>query len=220
MDIIIIMKKILLSVCLMASVAVAFAQAREGAIEVQKKMQPAAIIELAYPTDVINAALNDYLSKKGKSKGTDIKGFTTYRNTQQLQGENANADLYFRIVRKSRQEKQISTVYLLLTPPEETSATGQPLHHLNMDEAKTYLNELVSTIEAYNLELQIKEQNKLVASSEAKQKNLLSDGEDLVKKKAAVEQKIADNKLQQQSQELEVQNQKQKLAALVSQRKS
>jgi hypothetical protein len=213
------MKKIFFSINLFFLSAVALPQAQDGSIKFQKKMQPAAVIELAYPADVITAALNDVLSKKGRSKVNDLKGFTTYRNTQQLQGDSANADLYFKIERKSRSEKQLSVVYLLLTAPVETSAASANLHYLNMEQAKRYLNELLPAIEAYDLELKIKEQNKLIIAAEAKQKKITGEGEDLEKSRAALTQKIADNKLLQQSQDLEVQNQKQKLATLVSQRK-
>jgi hypothetical protein len=180
-------------------------------------MQPAAVIELPYPEDVIAAALKDYLSRKGKSKVNDLKGFTTYRNTQPTQNGTENADLYFRIDRKSKQEKETSTVYLLLTPIEGTTSN---LHSLNMEEAKTYLNELVTTIEGYNLEQKIKEQNKMIIDAEAKHKRLLNDGFNLERKRLELIQKISDNQLQQQAQGLEVQNQKQKLAEMVSRRKS
>jgi hypothetical protein len=200
--------------------ATGFSQAHDGSIKLQKKMQPAAVIELPYTTDVITAALNDFLSKKGRSKGNDLKGFTTYRNTQQLRNDSANADLYFKIERKSRDEKGLSIVYLLLTTPDETSAVSNSLHYLNMEQAKSYLNELVPAIEAYDLELKIKDQNDLIIAAESKQKKLSGEGEDLEKKKESIIKKIEDNKLLQQSQALEVQNQKQKLAALVSKRRS
>jgi len=45
-----------------------YGQAQEGAVEFQKTQHPAAVIELPYPSDIVNAALNDYLSKKGIEK--------------------------------------------------------------------------------------------------------------------------------------------------------
>jgi hypothetical protein len=214
------MKKIYFSLSLLFICATVFSQAYDGSIKLQKKMQPAAVIQLAYPTDVITAALKDFLSKKGRSKGNDLKGFTTYRNTQQVGSDSANADLYFKIERKSRDEKGSSMVYLLLTTPDETSAASNALHYMNMEQAKSYLNELVPAIQAFDLELKIKEQNDLIIAAESKQKKLMGEGEDLEKKKTTIIQKIADNKLSQQAQDMEVQNQKQKLAALVNQRKA
>jgi hypothetical protein len=45
-----------------------YGQAHEGAVQYQNKLQPAAVIELPYPPDVVDAAMSDYLSKKGKSR--------------------------------------------------------------------------------------------------------------------------------------------------------
>ena len=101
------MKKICLSFSLFLFAGIVYGQATEGTVQYQKNEQPAAVIELPYSPDVVKDAMSDYLSKKGRSKGNDIKGFTTYRNTQALQSDSANADLYFKVERKSRQEKEI-----------------------------------------------------------------------------------------------------------------
>lgn len=219
------MKRTLLSFCMLLITCLIYGQAQEGTVEYQKSQQPAAVIELAYTPDIVTAAMNDYLSKKGKSKGNDIKGFTTFRNTQALQNDSVNADLYFKMERKSRREKQVTVVSLLLTVPTEGSAAAN-MHHLNMEQAKTYLNDLVPAIEAYNLELEIKNQNEAVAKSESKYKSLTNDGADLEKKRVNIEknaednkQNIQQNKNAQENQLTEVENQKQKLAELVNRRK-
>lgn len=196
-----------------------YGQSQEGTVEYQKKLQPAVVIELPYSPSVVNAAMNDYLSKKGKSKGSDIKGFTTYRNTQVLQSDSSNADLYFKTERKSRKEKEVTVVSLLLMPADTQINTAN-LHYLSVEDGKNFLNDLAMAIDAYNLELTIKGQNDAVIKSEAKYKSLANEGDDLEKKKTAIEKKIADNKNDQQQQLKEVDNQKQKLAQWVSQRKS
>jgi seryl-tRNA synthetase len=89
-----------------------------------------------------------------------------------------------------------------------------------MDDAKDYLNGLETTINAYILELTIKDQNDAVIKAEAKYKNLANEGEDLENKRAGLEKKIADNKNDQQLQLKEIENQKQRLTQWVSQRKS
>lgn len=211
------MKKTLFFLVLVLIATSLFSQAYEGSVKFESKMQPAAVIELNYPEATVTAALKDYLSGKGKSKGNDLKGFTTYRNTQATQNGTENADLYFRIERKSRKEKEVSTVYLLLTPVQGTTSN---LHSLSMEEAKTYLNELVAAIDAYNLEQTIRDQNKVIMAAEAKQKKLVNEAADLERKRAETAQKIADNKLLQQAQDLEVQNQKQKLAEMVARRRN
>jgi len=213
------MKKAILSFCLLVLVSIAYGQAQEGAVSFKKRQQPAAVIELPYAPSIVMAALNDHLSKKGRSKTTDLKGFTTYRNTAPVGNDSANADLYFKVERKSRQDKATSIVSLLLTMPTEgTEMVNQ--QHLNMDEAKAYLDELAPAIEAYNLELQIKDQNGAVTTAETRYKNLTNEGADLQKRKEELDRKIHNNKMEQQTQLNEIELQKQKLATKVSERKA
>jgi hypothetical protein len=195
-------------------------QAKEGMVKFQKVQQPAAIIELPYTPDMVRAAMNDYLSKKGKLKGNDLKGFTTFRNTQPLQNNDvANADLYFRVENKKSQENGTSTISLLLTAPKEGDANAYNTNYLNMEQAKTFLNDLGPAIEAYNLEQQIKNQNEAVIKAESQYKNLTDEGADLERKRVSIEKKQENNKQDQQTQMTEIGNQKQRLAVLVSQRK-
>ncbi|HRO42117.1 MAG TPA: hypothetical protein PL009_04750 [Flavipsychrobacter sp.] len=213
------MKRAIVLFCLMLSITnLAIAQAQEGTVRYKKAEQPAAVIELPYPPDIIIEAMNEYLSKKGKSKATDIKGFKTFRNTEVLSTKTDNADLYFKIERKSRQDKETSFISLLLTQPKDQEEADKNLHYLNMEQAKTYLNELVPAIAAYNLEQNIIQQNKNVITAEAKHKDHKVEGEDLNRKKIDLEQRITQNNAQQQAHQATVETEKQKLAQLVSQR--
>jgi hypothetical protein len=212
------MKKSIVSFTVLLISVFSYSQAQEGTVEYQKKTQPAAVIELPYPPSFVDAAMNDYLSKKGKSRSNDIKGFATFRNTSPVQNDSVNADLYFKTERKSRKEKEVTVLSLLVMPTDEQT-NAKNLHYLNMEEAKNYLNDLAYAIDAYNLELTIKDQNDAVIKAEAKYKNLLNDAEELEKKRTAFDKKIADNSHEQQQQLKEIENQKQKLSQLVSQRK-
>lgn len=194
-----------------------YSQAYESSVQFQNKQQPAAVIELPYPPSVVNAAMTDYLSKKGRSKANDIRGFTTFRNTEPVSADSSNADLYFKTERKSRKENGVTIVSLLVMNAD----TGvSKIHHFNMDDARAYLNGLATAIDGYNLELKIKEQNEAVIKAEAKYKNLAKDGEDLEKRRTDIDKKIADNKEDLQRQLIEIENQKQKLTQWVTQRKS
>ncbi|HYE54173.1 MAG TPA: hypothetical protein VD996_04990, partial [Chitinophagaceae bacterium] len=191
-----IMKRTIILICLLFASVIMYGQARDGWVESQKKQQPAAVIELPYTPDVVNAAMNQHLSKKGRSRSTDMKGFTTFRNTQIVQNDSSNADMYFKVERKSRREKEITVVSLLVgTPPEGT--TTDTLRYLNMDQAKLYLNELAPAIDAYNLELLIKDQNVSLTKAETRLKTLVTEGADLLEKRASIDKKIDDNKAEQ-----------------------
>lgn len=213
------MKYILLICCLSFSTISAYAQATEGIVRLQRTEQPAAIIELPYSSDIVKEALNDYLSKKGKSKGTDLKGFRTFRNTQSSTSGNDNADLYFKIEQKSRQDKGFTIVSLLLTKPKDDKTAASELNYLNMGQAKAYLNGLSHAIEAYNLELMIKEQNLIVIKSESTYKTQFNNGADLEQKRTELETRIQENKTEQEKYLTDVNTQKQKLTDLVNRRK-
>ena len=212
------MKKTILFFLILVVSVMSYGQAQEGTVEYQKKSQPAAVIEYPYPPSVVDAAMNDYLSKKGRARSTDVKGFTNFRNTLPVANDSVNADLYFKTDRKSRQEKEVTVISLLVMPTEAQNSIDN-LHYLSMDNAKIFLNDLASAIDAYDLELTIKDQNDEVIKAEAKYKNLVSDGEDLEKKGTAIDKKIADNRNDQQQQIKEIQNQKQRLSQSVSRRK-
>jgi len=213
------MKNILLLPSFLLITLFSYGQAQEGTVEYQKKRHAAAVIELPYPPSVVNAAMNEYLSKKGRSKANEMKGFTTYRNTQAVHKDSSNADLYFKTERKSRQQKEMTIVSLLLMPIDAEVKT-ENLHYLGMVEGKNYLNGLAAAIEDYDLELSIKAQNNELLKAEAKFKKLTDEANDLEKKRAVIDRKIADNKNDQQQQLKEIENQKQKLAQQVSLRKS
>lgn len=212
------MKKTIVSFSVLLVSVFSYGQAQEGRVEYQKKTQPAAVIELPYAPSVVDAAMNDYLSKKGKSRSSDVKGFATFRNTNSIQSDSVNADLYFKTERKSRKEKEVTVISLLVVPMDQQTNAGN-LHYLDMNDAKNYLNDLAYAIDAYNLELTIKDQNDAVIKAEAKYKSLVNDGDDLEKKRIAIDEKIADNKNDQQQQLKEIENQKQILSQRVSQRK-
>ena len=212
------MKRTFILLCMLSASIVMNAQAREGWVESQKKQEPAAVLELPYAPELVSAAMNDHLSKRGRSKSTDIRGFTAYRNTQPMQNDSINADMYFKVERKSRQEKGLTVISLLVNSP--AGGTTDTMRYLAMEQAKTFLNELVPAIDAYNLELTIKDQNESLTKAESKLKGLVNEGKDLEDKRTGIDKKIADNKAGQQGQLNEVESQKRKLADIVAQRKS
>ena len=133
--------------------------------------------------------------------------------------DSINGDLYFKTERKSRKEKEITVVSLLVMQLDTQTNAGN-IHYLSMDDAKTYLNDLSQAIEAFNLEQLIKDQNDAVIKAEAKYKALVNDGNDLEKRRTEIVKKLSENQNEQQLQLKEIENQKQKLTQRVELRKS
>lgn len=191
-------------------------QAQAGYVENKKVQLSAAVLEVPYEEDIVKDALDNHLNKKSKS-ATDIKGFTSFRNNQGRDDGSMASDLYFKVERKSRKEKNSTIISLLVGKPDPGLAEDQKVY-LEMEEAKSILNSLVPVIDAYALEVQIKEQNDVVKKAESKHASLIKEGEDLERKKADIEKKIIENTNRIQAQQAEIENQKQKLTEMVSRR--
>ncbi|HTE12833.1 MAG TPA: hypothetical protein VK645_17760 [Chitinophagaceae bacterium] len=197
------MKKLFILFFSLIAVCIVYAQpqATEGKTAFQKTQQPAAIITLPYPDDVVDKAIQDYMSKKG-IKGNSTSGYTVYRNYKLAGAHDHNSDLYFKTDRKSRSEKDLSLVYLLVGKSTEdiktrklNDSTGNGL-----DGAKELLDEMVPSIDAYSLEAQIKDQEAVVKKAQKKYDDLVADQKDGDKKIRNLEDKLAQNKRDQQKQ--------------------
>ena len=191
-----------------------FGQAREGKVTYQKNEQPAAVLELPYPNTVVENAINNYVSAKG-SKGSDWKAFRVFKNVKW--GDTLTNDLYFKVDRKGNSQ---SVVYLLVAAPNENISSRSSETNFAMDQAKQFLNSMAPTVEASNLDMQIKQQEEVINKAEKRLKNLMDDGSDLNKRKLNIEEKINENHQDQDKQKLEIEKQKQQLNSLLNRRRS
>jgi hypothetical protein len=211
------MKKLLTAVCVLLITGTVSSQALSGSATYKQKNYAAAVIDLPYSTDVVHSAMNEFLSKKGKSRKDDLKGFVIFRNTQLNSDQKLNADLYFKVENRNRKDKNSSTVSLLLGKPE--TEVNEAVNNMDMAKATAYLDELAKSIGVHNLELMINDQNKSIIRSEENYRETTSDGLKLKNKMASLQKDIEENTKKQEGQLADVNLQKQKLSVLVSQRK-
>ena len=212
------MKSIFIITCVLLQASMALGQAQAGEVEYNKRQAPAAIIELAGTPEMVNKVLAEQLSKKGWSKSAEVKGFAIYRSSLPLHNDSTLADLFFKTERKSRKEKDVTMLALMLTTQQD-GAPGSRVRFLSMEEAKAYLDDLLPVLIAANLEIAIKEQMAAIGKAQAKLKSLGDDSIDLDKKRVSIEKKIAENKQDQEASASDLETQKQKLADLLAQRK-
>jgi hypothetical protein len=196
----------------------AMSQSREGTVDYQKTRQHAAIIELPYSTEVLEGAFKDIFSKQGAKK-SESKGFQVFRSARLEEGSsNPLYDLYFKIDRKSRKEKDISIVYLTVAHPGENIAVRLADDRYGQDDAKAFLNMVTPKVEAYNLELQINAQEEEIKKADKKYNSLVADSIDFQKKKLTLEEKIAANSKSQEEQRKETARQREISEALKGRR--
>jgi hypothetical protein len=203
-----------------AALAIQFVSAQtayEGKVEYSKKDQETFAIDFPYSPKVVEDALLEKMASMGFN-AKESKGFRNFKNTILSKISAESMDYIFRVERKSRKEKDESIVYMLIY---KADANIVPVMDAAVkDQAKSFLNDMVPYITAYNLEVQIKDQDDVIAKAIKKQANLEDDLSDLEKKKKRLEESIEENKKEQEKQKSEIEKQRQVLDAMKKKRKS
>ncbi len=188
----------------------AFSQSGETKVEFQKGDKVSAIIELPYTARVVEDAIQEWMEKKG-GKSDRVKSFDVYRNTRLDKDEPEIVDVYYRVDRKVVKDKETATVYLLIGRPGENVGARSDDDHFKIAESKELLNKMAPYIDAYNLDVQVKLQEEVVKKSEKKLLNLKDDQYDLEKKIKNLQDKLTQNKNDQQLQTDDLARQKEAL---------
>lgn len=211
------MKKLFFVTIAVAIYGTSIAQSRLATAEYQKTKQPGIELDVPFPEKTVSKSIDDYFQKLGY-KGKDTKGYLTYKGVRLPQLGPDIYDLYFKTDKKSRKEKDATTVTLMISSGYEKfigDTTNAPL----IDSAKNYLNGLTDRVAAYDLDQQITEQDVALKKALKKLTNLTETGQDLQKKKVKIENDIADNLKGQASQKAESEKQQQILQTLRDKRK-
>lgn len=209
------MKKIIIIATAFFISRLVSAQAYDGTVDYQKSKQPTAVIELPYPPGVVEDAIKDKLKRMGYT-GKESKGFITFKGVRDSAGK--EMDYVLKVERKSRKEKDESVIYLFgqgTAVDMSKSGLGS-----DMDYFKTTLNNMQPDIEAYNLEVQIADQEETVKKAQKKYDNLQDDQKSLEKKLKKLQDDIEDNKKDQAKQKAEIENQQKILDTLKTKRKT
>ena len=159
----------------------------------------------------------DMMEKKGY-KAKDTKGYYTFKGVMLPELGNSFYDLYFKTDRKSRKEKDNTILTLLVSGGYEKfigDSTGSAL----ITNVKTFLNRQVEATAAYDLEMQINEQDETTINAQKKIASLIEDGQSLQKKKEKLEKEIQDNIKKQADQRIEADKQNQIFSTLKAKRK-
>jgi hypothetical protein len=200
----------------------AFSQVYDEKIEYNKKKQDAFAIEYAYPSEAVENALIKKMGDKGKEeKGlfNKDKGFRVYKGTSVADISSGSMDYAFKIESKGRKDNEKSVIYMIILNKDGENVKPAFAAE-DMEKAKSFLNDLKPLIEEANLELQIKDQEEIVAKAEKKLRDLKDDKESMQKKIKKLEDDIKDNEKDQENQQKQIDNQKQSLEALKGKRKN
>lgn len=194
------------------------AQSTSGQVTYNKISQSAVVNELPFEPNITENAIVGKMKSLGYSPKSS-KGFILFKGVKMPELGPDTYDLYFKIDRKSKKEKDRSIVSLLLSKGYDnfTTEASDPALFAN---AKTFVNSLVEVTAAADLEQQIADQEEMVKKAEKKYNNSVDDGNNLEKKKRQIEQDIQENIKDQATKKGESESQLQILQTLKAKRKS
>jgi hypothetical protein len=196
----------------------AFSQAYETNITYDKKKQKAISVDYAYSQEAVQNAIVQKIEKMGhigkEEKGmfNKDKGFIVFKDAFITDISDERMDYIVKVERKSRKDKDETTLYLLLQKNGE-DAIHHSLSAHDIGKVKAFLHNLLPEIEEANLELQIKSQDDAVVKSEKKFK-------DLQDQKVELEKKLQKNAEDIENQQKQIENQRAALEGLKGKRKT
>ncbi len=215
-------KTFVILMCFLAVKTTASSQAAYSTITINQKPQPGLILQLPNNTELAEGTILQKLKETGYSpetkgalfwKKNKQDGFYVFNGIQLPELSNQKVDMYFKVDRKSKKQKNESTIYMLVSKgydnfisPEADSATYAA--------ATTFLNGFLSGTASYSLNLDIIEQDKTIKNAEKKLSNLKDDEKDIMKKIEDLQADLVKKKNDQLLQEAEIATEKIKLEAL------
>jgi hypothetical protein len=206
-------KSLLLSVVFIFTSLTAYSQTPyTSAVEYQKTKQAAVVIDYNHSSDNVENALKAIMKKRGYSAKSN-KGFITYSGIPNIKS-GSQVTLMFKIDAKSKKEKGQAIMYLLT---EEQTVDQQEGGNFT-NALKSFLEALYPDIEAYRLEEEITDQQKLIKKEQNNYDKLVKDGVDLEKQREKIEKQIKQNIEDVVKQKAEVEIQQNNLNTLLSKR--
>ena len=212
---------LLIAACLYMGAA--FSQSYESNITYNKKKQKAIVLECGYPEEAAENAIIEKLkglgnkSREEKGMFNGDKGFIVFRNAYITEISDKDMDFIVKVERKSRKEKDMTTVYLVITKNGENMLASSDIY---AEHAKEFLNKLLPDIEVANLELKIKSQEDEVVKAEKKFKDLQDDQASMEKKIKDLQDDLKKNATSQEEQQKQIGNQRGLLDVLKGKRKN
>jgi hypothetical protein len=211
------MKKIVLLAITYLLSTTTFAQARLVTSDYQKTPQPGIEYDVPFPEKTVTKAIDEYFEKLGY-KGKDTKGFLTFKGVRMAELGPDTYDLYFKTDRKSKKEKDATTITLLISSGYE-KFIGDTTNATLIGNAKTYMESFTDKVAAFDLNEQIADQDGVVKKAIGNLNSAVSTGEDLQKKKSKIENDIEENLKKQASLKAESEKQQLILQTLKDKRK-
>jgi hypothetical protein len=198
-------------------------QAFKGTVEYDKKKHACIMAEYSFVPAAAEGAFLQRMEKMGfrskEEKGlfNKDKGFRVFKSAIVSEISPSSMDYIVKVERKSRREKEESVLYLVMLRHGNNVVAASETDIIN--NARTFLDNLLPEVEAFNLELQIKDQEDAVAKAEKKLRTLQDDRESLEKKIRNLQDDLIKNDKDQENTRKEIETLRQALESLKSKRR-
>ena len=217
------MRSILFLLLSLTSSSAVLSQAYEGTIDYDKKKQDAFVIEYPYPPEAVENALikkMDEMGYKGREERglfNKDKGFRVFKGAYVSDITPGSMDYAFKV--ESKRKGKESVVYMVILGKDGANAKTV-FESSNINNAKSFLNNLQPMVEQANLELQIKDQEEILAKAQKKLRDLKDDRDNMEKKIKKLQDDVKDNEKAQDNQQKEIEDQAHELEILKAKRKN
>jgi hypothetical protein len=198
-------KQYMLMIVLATGIIAARAQSSYTTIQYNDKMRPALVLELPNNARDAEGTILQKLKEAGYNHETQghlfwkknkIDGFYAFNSVVLPSLSNQKMDIYFKVVQKNKEEKNSSTLYLLVSSGNQDFASPDGDTTL-WNSSKMFLNSFVEKTTAYSLEQNIKHQENTVKEFRNKLTELQDQEKDLA-------EKIRQNQEDQKNQQLNI----------------
>ena len=183
-----------------------YGQVYESKIDYNKTSQAAVVAEYKYSEEIVQKTLRDKLERMGY-KIRNTRGFLVITNAVISSISSKPIEYAFKVERKSRSEKDIALLSVIVNE-NEVNATAD-----NSEKLKSFLSELIPSIEATNVDFMVNEQYAAVVKSQKKLKNLQDDQNSIERKIRNLQDDLKKNAKDQEGLQKEILGQQEVLDA-------
>ena len=186
------MKKyfLLLLICIACGIT-GSAQVGEAVVEFNKSKRTVKSMEISDAPEIVEQAVKNKMLKSGY-KQKESKGWMVFKDIDDPEISSERSDLYIKVERKSRREKEASLVYFFASKPGDP-ATPVPFEN-NMLSGDGFYSSVAAYTTIERLEKDIRDQEEITKKNQRKYDELVKDQASLEKKIKNLQEELENNK--------------------------
>ena len=216
------MKNSFLLFIIVFSASICFGQATPTSVKYNKASRPALTLSLPYSEEIAEGTIVQKLKEIGynpETKGAlfwkknTVDGYYVFKNVELRNMNRQLVDLYFKVERKGRKDKDQSVIYLLVGQGDDRFVSSETAPQV-FEEATNFLNGFTGLSASYKLNVDVQSQEGTVKAAETKYARLQEEENNLLKKIKDLEETLRTNRQNQQNQVKVIENEKRKLEEL------